>query len=414
MQHCMLWNSIDVVTIVVTIMATLRKHPRSPYWLAVITLPDGRRTNRSTKCRDRKKAIRVAQQLEDTANAAREGRLVSVAARKTISDIYWLANKEELPSATVREYLAGWLERKKQEVKESTHQRYQHNVNLFLRYAGRAADKELLLLTSTDIAAFRDGVAKDKSAKTVNHALSTLRSALDQAMTDGFMDTNVARKVQNLKVQANGRQPFTMEQVGLMLEVANQEWEGMILSGLYTGLRLGDIAKLTWANVNLSGQVLHLTVQKTGKPITIPLAAPLIDCLVKLPTEDDPMAPVFPKALAAYKRCGDKAITLSKQFRGIMEAAGIVEPRAWKSTGKGRHTQREFCAWSFHSLRHTFVTWAKEANVSQAVVQALVGYASEAVNKLYTHVGDEALRSAINKLPALNPQPSNEHETPAA
>jgi integrase len=380
-------------------MATLRKHPRSPYWQAVITLPDGRRTNRSTKCRDRKKAIRVAQQLEDVAIAAREGRLVSVAARKTISDIYRLANKEELPSATVREYLAGWLERKKLEVRESTHERYQHNVKLFLRYTGRVADKELLLLTSTDVAAFRNDVAQDKAAKTVNHALGTLKSALDQAVTDGFMDTNVARTVQNLKAQPNERQPFTMKQVEQMLKVSNQEWQGMILSGLYTGLRLGDIAKLTWANV--SGQELHLTVQKTGKPITIPLAAPLFDCLMKLPTEDDPMAPLFPEALDAYRRCGDKANTLSTQFRGIMEAAGIVEPRPWKSTGKGRHKQREFCTWSFHSLRHTFVTWAKEANVSQAVVQALVGHASEAVNRLYTHVGDEALRAAINKLPTL-------------
>jgi len=38
----------------------------------------------------------------------------------------------------------------------------------------------------------------------------------------------------------------------------------MILTGLYTGLRLGDVATLTWANLDWQQQELIVTTQKSG------------------------------------------------------------------------------------------------------------------------------------------------------
>jgi len=49
-------------------MATVRRNPHSPYWIAVFRLPDGRQTNRSTKLRalesERRKALLVAEAFE--------------------------------------------------------------------------------------------------------------------------------------------------------------------------------------------------------------------------------------------------------------------------------------------------------------------------------------------------------------
>ncbi|MGA8659217.1 MAG: hypothetical protein WB586_24060 [Chthoniobacterales bacterium] len=33
-----------------------------------------------------------------------------------------------------------------------------------------------------------------------------------------------------------------------MVDVADPEWQSMILFGLYTGQRLGDVARLTWVS----------------------------------------------------------------------------------------------------------------------------------------------------------------------
>jgi hypothetical protein len=42
----------------------LRKHPDSPYWQAVLYLPSGKRTNRSTKKTKRGEAMKVALQMQ--------------------------------------------------------------------------------------------------------------------------------------------------------------------------------------------------------------------------------------------------------------------------------------------------------------------------------------------------------------
>ena len=61
----------------------------------------------------------------------------------------------------------------------------------------------------------------------------------------------------------------------------------MIPFGLYTGQRLGDIARLTWANVDLPGQQIRLTTQKTGKTLIISMDEPLARHVKSLPVSDD-------------------------------------------------------------------------------------------------------------------------------
>jgi integrase len=56
---------------------------------------------------------------------------------------------------------------------------------------------------------------------------------------------------------------------------------------------------------------------------------------------------------------------------------------------------------SFHSLRHTNVSLLKNAGVSDAVAQDLVGHESAEVSRLYTHIEDKTKRRAVNKLPVI-------------
>src|SRR5687768_11755115 len=102
-------------------MASLFRHPSSPYWSACFTLPDGRRTTRSTKETDRRKAQRIANEFEDASRAAKAGRLTEHQARKVISDIFALTNGDGLASSTIRAYFKSWLARKEIEANERTH-----------------------------------------------------------------------------------------------------------------------------------------------------------------------------------------------------------------------------------------------------------------------------------------------------
>jgi integrase len=169
-----------------------------------------------------------------------------------------------------------------------------------------------------------------------------------------------------------------------------------VLFGLYLGQRLGDLARLTWRAVDLDSGEIAFTARKTGRRIVLPLVQPLTDHLASLPASDKPNAFIFPHAASAKRTA-----SLSNQFRDILVAAGLVEPRprGHKSSGKGRDQAREASEISFHSLRHSAVTMLKAAGVSDFIAREIVGHESAAVSRQYTHLTTDDKRAAMQRLP---------------
>ena len=123
---------------------------------------------------------------------------------------------------------------------------------------------------------------------------------------------------------------------------------------------------------------------------------PLPDYLASLPVSDNPNAFISPDAASAKRTA-----SLSNQFRDILVAAGLVDPRprGHKSTGKGRDQAREASEISFHSLRHTAVTMLKAAGVSDFIAREIAGHESAAVSGQYTHLTMDDKRAAMQRLP---------------
>ena len=172
------------------------------------------------------------------------------------------------------------------------------------------------------------------------------------------------------------------------------------MCGLYTGLRISDIALLTWENLDLVNAVLTLESRKTERRMDIPIAPRLKQYFDELPAGDDPTAPLFPSVYA--RRVGNKTSgPTSAQFRKIMVKAGLVEDKNHQSTGKGRGAKREVSKLSFHCLRHTATSMLKNAGVSDAVARDIIGHDSEAISRQYTHIDMTAKRKAIESLPDI-------------
>ncbi|MCX6923043.1 MAG: tyrosine-type recombinase/integrase [Verrucomicrobia bacterium] len=380
-------------------MASIKRHPRSPFWMACFSLPDGRRTTRSTGTTDKKEAQRVANHYEDTARDGKAKRLTESRARKTIADIFALANPESLPSSTIREFLSSWLKRKELEAGERTHARYATVVDQLNEYLGPRAKQDVTHLNAREISGFREHLSQRLSPGTVNIALKILRSALAQARREGLVDVNEGERVTLLKIRRTvKRQPFNEAQLRRLLAEANDEWRGMILFGIYSGLRLGDIATLTWRSVDLQKGDLALTTAKTGREQVLPLAKPLLRHLENMPAGDDPDAPLFPSAFAAKQR-SHAGGTLSNQFHEILVKAKVADPRPHLNSGKGRSAKRAPSVLSFHSLRHTTTSMLKNAGVSDAVARDIIGHESAAVSANYTHIDQGTKRKALGKLP---------------
>ena len=349
---------------------------------------------RTTKQTDRRKALEFAQKLE---NATRGNALTEIRARKILAEIYAIRNPgEKLPGSSANEFFASWAENKSRETAASTGVRYRRTAQLFVDSLGPRARADINDITPRDIIAFRDGLAAHLSTSTANHAVKVVRMALKDAQAAGLVTANVAAGVRPAKSSEEParRRPFTIPEIQRILRAAHGEWRGLILFGLYTGQRLGDLAALTWQNVDLARRELGFVSRKTKRRQLIPLARPLRKFLETSEASDDPKQPLFPIASMA-KRSG----ALSNQFHDILSDAGLLEKRTHAGTGKGRSNRRRLNELSFHALRHTATSLMKNAGISPAIVQDIIGHESPEISAHYTHIEDAAKRRAIESLP---------------
>jgi integrase len=255
----------------------------------------------------------------------------------------------------------------------------------------------LSTLQAVDITRFRDREAKALSRATANLSLKVLRVCFGEAVRQGLLAVNPAVRVPVLKTRdKSARRAFTLSEITRILKACGDdvEWRGLVLFGLYLGQRLGDLAKLTWRAINFETGEIAFIARKTGRRIVLPLVQPLIDYLTAPPASDNPNAYIFPRAASAKRTS-----TLSNQFREILVAAALVEPRGHESTGKGRSQARETSEISFHSLRHSAVTMLKASGLSDVFAREIVGHESSAVSRQYTHLSTEDLRTAMQRLP---------------
>jgi integrase len=355
---------------------------------------------RSTKETNRAKAQFLAEKFESTYTI----KLTEAQARKVVSDIYAEVHGQALYQSTTRQFMADWLKNKRVETTNGTHSRYTNAVDKLLAFLGDRADKDIAYVHKRDLGALRDKTATELSPSTANTDLKILRVAFRQSVADGLRLDNPAAAIKALKERRGEdeteRRPFTVVELKKLLKVAEGEWRGLILAGLYTGQRLGDLASMTWHMVDLKEDLITFRTRKMNRIVVLPIAGALKGYLAKL-GEHQGSDPVFPLAHQERLDAKGESRRLSAQFHALLVKAGLMAKRTKLNTGRGHSTQRRTSELSFHCLRHTATSWLKRAGVPESVVRDIVGHESEMVSRDYTHVDDASKRAALKKLPSL-------------
>ncbi len=381
-------------------MASLIKRPTSRFFVACFSDRRGRRLKRSTKTDDRRCAEKIAAEYEAAARRKR----TALQVRRVITQLHREITGDELSQTSLRTFVDDWLEQKAPEIAPSTLSFYRNAADKFLTFLGDAADDDLTEITRDLITRFRNEEAKLFAPKTVNNEVKFLRMIFRAARRDALVADDPAEFVATIrKGESATRRPFTIPQLRAILNVADSEWRSMVTFGLYTGQRLGDLAMLTWRNIDLQQNEIRLVTRKTHKSVILPIAAPLRRLVEGMAGSDDPDAPLHPRAFAIMHAQG-KSGHLSNQFADVLAQAGLREKKPHRKNkddvaGSGRRARA--AQLSFHCLRHTAVTMLKEAGVPAAVVMEMVGHDSEQMSKVYTHVGPEAMQKAASSLPDL-------------
>src|SRR5262249_36075769 len=157
------------------------------------------------------------------------------------------------------------------------------------------ASGNLAALTTRDVERYREHLQGRVAPSTVNTHLKVIRVGLEKAVKQGIFDRNPARLVDNLDTSdRHERRAFKLPVLKKLLAVCGDDWKTGVMFGIYTGLRLGDIQSLTWANLDLQTKELTIRTQKTGRVQILPLAKPLMTHVESLPAGDDPKAALCP------------------------------------------------------------------------------------------------------------------------
>ena len=389
-------------------MASLKIDPRSRYWYACITLPNGKQTQVSTKLRIKEVSREKALLYADTLEKAYRARRAENQFRRLMNDAWITISGTPLPSSSPESFFTTWLTRRKNEVSPSSHLRYGSIVRDFLAFLGPRAQDDLSTVSPSDIRQFRDHQANRMSAVSANMSVKVVRNAFKSAVREHLVAENPAAKefIDPIKRRNENqrRRAFSVPELQSLLTAAeNTEWKGLILAGLYLGQRLGDIARLRWSHIDLEHAEVSILTEKTGRTQIIPIAAPLLRFITEeLPVPDDPVAPLFPRAHENVQRLR-RVGSLSRQFHELLVRAGLVEPEEHHAKREGSK-RRTVHALSFHSLRHTTTSILKNAVVNGAVVMDVISHQSTAISAHYTTIDSDAKRRAIDRMPdILNP-----------
>jgi integrase len=357
------------------------------------TLPNGKRTFRSTKLRARKAAEEFCRRLEYASRESSAGRLTESRARELISEIVEHATGEPLQNYTVEGWLGEWLQGKKATTTGATYEKYENVINGFLASIGNRAKLNIDQIALRDVLRWRDALILDgRTASTANDQLAIIRMAFTRARKLGYVTQNHAEAVDTLPEDKDpARQPFSIEQVQAILRVADGDWKGAIMLALYTGARLQDVANMRWESVDLQNKWISFRVGKTKQRIKLPMHDALHDFLLELPAPDSGKAFLLPSLAGRGKG-------LSMTFARIMERAKVRGEVVRERKGdKGRNVN----ALTFHSFRHTLTSIMANGGIAVEVRQKFTGHASAEMNQHYTHHEIDTLRAAVSIIPRI-------------
>jgi len=111
--------------------------------------------------------------------------------------------------------------------------------------------------------------AKRKGVKTntLNFELAALRTALNMAITWGYLRANPTKEVKFLKVRdAKPPRFLSKDEIKKLLEEAPADFRDILLILLHTGMRIGELLNLEWTDLDFARRKIKIRTKKDWHP----------------------------------------------------------------------------------------------------------------------------------------------------
>jgi len=199
--------------------------------------------------KNKRLAIEIANRLEE----AERGNAVESHLRKVLGEISGRVNHQRIEFAVARRFLNDWVDRAKRTKSPATAIRYEGTITKFLESLGSKAEATLSDITPQDVQEFvSQRLSGGRNATTIMVDLKTLNAPFSLAMRQRLLLSNPVPAADAPRAEKEDREPFTCEQVQLLLKNSAGEWKTAIMLGAFTGQRLGDCVSMKWDSVDFA------------------------------------------------------------------------------------------------------------------------------------------------------------------
>jgi len=246
----------------------------------------------------------------------------------------------------------------------------------------RFATRDLKTIAPLDLERLKKEMREaGKAEATTKHALCLMRQAFNKAMVWRLWWGENPCKGVSFPIPNNARQRFlNREEVTRLLEALRQlspQVARIATMSLYGGLRLGEVLGLTWGNVDFTNGIIFVQDTKNNESRPIFITDPIRKVLEEIPAGT-------PDELLFKTKTGNPVQWLSKSFSATVNELKLNE---------GVSDPRERV--TFHTLRHTYASWAVMAGVPLYIVGKAIGHKSLAMTQRYAHLSPDSHRAAF-------------------
>lgn len=274
--------------------------------------------------------------------------------------------------------------------RESTHER---DKMLYENVKGTFGPMLLGAITTGDIEKY---FAKRKSSKTyrgtppskaqMNRERQFLGSVLGMAKRWGLIDRNFVEDVKKFREDNSQDRILSPDEEKEILKASPMFLVPIIIVATNTGMRLGEILGLRWAEVDrkdgeaVQGGFIRIGSESKGhRARHVPINAVLkmtLDAQKPVASEDGFVPYVFvnPGFKKAYK-----VTSVSKTFAVAARRANVEGV-------------------SFHTLRHTAVSRMVAAGIPDRIIMKIVGHTTPNMVSRYAHLAPDSLKGATDCL----------------
>ena len=269
---------------------------------------------------------------------------------------------------------------------EHTVKSYQRDINHLTNYCIDKSIPHWADLKQSDV---RSHIAsrhrQGLSSTSLQRELSAIRSFYNFLLKKHLAESNPAQYVKAPKQARKLPKTMDVDQINGLLEAgANSALEirDLAMFELFysSGLRLGELAALNLADIDLTDTSLMIRSGKGGKSRILPMGSKAVTAINNW----------LPQRLT-YIAASESALFISTRGTRLGQRSIELRLEQWcKKKGIAEHIHP-------HMLRHSFASHLLESSQDLRAVQELLGHSNISTTQIYTHLDFQHLADVYDK-----------------